>query len=141
MGVRGADAVGGPQDRAAFGEGVVLDLLPLAPTPEPASRNVLSRAQLPVVGLQSSAGPARWTFTALRNKVTAGRGLPAATGCSQGPELSSPAGRRAEPRARFSAKGPKQTLGVSTEHIPELIKLGEVSPTGCRWGGRRGRSL
>lgn len=29
-----------------------------------------------------------------------------------------------------AAQGPKQTLGVSTECIPELIKWGAVSPTG-----------
>ena len=41
-------------------------------------------------------------------------------------------------RARGTFLGPKQTAGVSAEHIPELIKLGEVSPTGWRLGGHRG---
>lgn len=32
-----------------------------------------------------------------------------------------------EPGAHFGSKGPKQTWGVSTGHIPELIKTGGVT--------------
>ena len=36
----------------------------------------------------------------------------------------------------FRLKGAKANMGVSTEHIPERIKLGAVSPTGWMESGR-----
>lgn len=40
--------------------------------------------------------------------------------------------------ARGTFLGPKQTAGVSAEHIPELIKPSEVSKTGWRLGRTQG---